>query len=128
MCNAKIKIKWHSLYLVNIPNYPVSMLKCYGYNVKSNNCFKKITFSNPHIGIFLYWFFRFLNSVIVLIEVIYEIIIHLILKSSFLSTKSAQQTLSTNPKKRYLNSNNSQCSVTSKQNIYIKKRYSMYTI
>ena len=81
-----------------------------------------MTFSNPHIGIFLYWFFRFLNSVIVLIEVIYEIIIHLILKSSFLSTKSAQQTLSTNPKKRYLNSNNSQCSVTSKQNIYIKKK------
>ena len=79
-------------------------------------------FSNPHLGIFLYWLFRFLNSVIVLIEVIYEIIIHLILKSSFLSTKSAQQTLSTNPKKRYLNSNNSQCSVTSKQNIYIKKK------
>jgi len=86
---------------------------------------KKMSFSNPHIS----WLFRFLNSVIVLIEVIYEIIIHLILKSSFLSTKSAQQTLSTNPKKRYLNSNNSQCSVTSKQNIYIKKkRYSMYTI
>ena len=65
-----------------------------------------------------------------LIKVIYEIIIHLIiLKSSFYQQKVLNKHCQPTPKKRYLNSNNSQCSVTSKQNIYIKKkRYSMYTI
>ena len=78
---------------------------------------------NPHIEIFLYGLFRFLNSVIVLIKVIYEIIIHLIiLKSSFYQQKVLNKHCQPTPKKRYLNSNNSQCSVTSKQNIYIKKK------